>query len=72
MSFLRDAAFAAAGYGLNSLVHSGDRNKCSSKSYDNLEELILDYAHRHDIWGRDQNFYNKLMNIAEQFRDPYA
>ena len=71
MSLLRDAAFAAAGYGLNSLMHSGDK-KNTGYQYDNLEDLILEYAHRHDIWGRDQNFYNRLIKIAEQFRDPYA
>ena len=71
MSLLRHAAFAAAGYGLNSLIHSNDK-KNTSYQYDNLEDLILEYAHRHDIWGRDQNFYNRLIKIAEQFRDPYA
>ena len=69
MGFLRDAAFTALGYGINSLVHNNDRNSYSS---DNLEELILDYAHRHDVYGRDQDFYNKLIKIAEEFRDPYA
>lgn len=71
MGFLRDAAFAAMGYGINSLVHSNER-KNDSRSYDNLEDLILDYAHRHDIYGRDHEFYKKIMAIAEQFRDPYA
>lgn len=71
MSFLRDAAFTAIGYGLNSLVHSDERKNSSSK-YDNLEDLILDYAHKHDVYGRDQEFYHKLMRIAEQFKDPYA
>ena len=71
MSFLRDAAFTAIGYGLNSLVHSNER-KNSSNKYDNLEDLILDYAHKHDVYGRDQDFYRKLMRVAEQFKDPYS
>ena len=52
-------------------MHSDDK-KNTGYQYDNLEDLILEYAHRHDIWGRDQNFYNRLIKIAEQFRDPYA
>jgi hypothetical protein len=72
MSFLRDAAFTAVGYGLNSFVHRGERKRCQSNGYDSLEDIILDYAHRHDIWGRDENFYQKLIKIADQFHDPYA
>ena len=72
MGFLRDVAFTAAGYGISSLIHDRNTNKCSSNGYDNLEDLILDYAHKHDIWGRDENFYQKLIKIADQFHDPYA
>ena len=66
MSLLRDVAFTAIGYGLNSFINDNYNSNC-----DDIEELILDYAHKHDIWGRDQNFYNRLINIAKQFRDPY-
>ena len=69
MSFLRDIAFAAAGYGASELINS---KKDKVQEDKNLEELILDYAHKHDVWGRNQDFYNKLLKIADQFYDPYA
>ena len=58
------------GTAVNSLINDKSQNQYSG--YDNLEDLIMDYAHKHDVWGRDQYFYEKLIKIAENFRDPYA
>jgi hypothetical protein len=73
MDFLKDCALVGLGYVASSFVNDRkEKKKYDSISYDNLEDLIVDYAHRHDIYGRDQNFYNAIMRVAEQFRDPYA
>lgn len=69
MSFWRDAAFTVAGYGLHELV---DRKKEKSVPTKTLEDIIDDYAHAHDIWGRDEHFYQQLLKIIDKYHDPYA
>ena len=69
MSFWRDAAFTAAGYGLHELV---DRKQEKSVPTKTLEDIIDDYAHAHDIWGRDEHFYQQLLKIIDKYHDPYA
>lgn len=71
MGFLRDAAFAAAGYGLNSLMHSEERNNTPNYN-DSLKDIIDEYAHRHDIWGYNNDLYHRLLEIAERYHDPYS
>ena len=69
MGFWRDAAFTAAGYGIHELV---DRQKEKSAPAKTLEDIIDDYAHAHDIWGRDEHFYQQLLKIIDKYHDPYA
>ena len=69
MSFWRDAAFAAAGYGIHELVDSKKEKSAPSKT---LEDIIDDYAHAHDIWGRDEHFYQQLLKIIDKYHNPYA
>ena len=69
MGFFRDAAFAAAGYGLHELMDDGKQNGLPNKT---LEDIIDDYAHAHDIWGRDERFYRHLKSIIKKYHDPYA
>lgn len=69
MGFWRDAAFTAAGYGIHELV---DRKKEKSAPTKTLEDIIDDYAHAHDIWGRDEQFYQQLLKIIDKYHDPYA
>ena len=68
MGFWRDVAFTAAGYGIHELV---DRKKEQSQPKKTLEDVIDDYAHAHDIWGRDEHFYRQLLKIIEKYHDPY-
>lgn len=69
MGFWRDAAFTAAGYVIHELV---DRKKEKSAPTKTLEDIIDDYAHAHDIWGRDEHFYQQLLKIIDKYHDPYA
>lgn len=70
MGFFRDAAFAAAGYGLHELMDGdGKQNGLPNKT---LEDIIDDYAHAHDVWGRDERFYRHLKSIIKKYHDPYA
>lgn len=69
MGFWRDAAFAAAGYGIHELI---DHKKKKSQLEKTLEEIIDDYAHAHDIWGYDERFYQQLLKIIDKYHDPYA
>ena len=69
MSFLKNAALVAAGYGIHELVDRKDEKNTSSMT---LEDIIDDYAHAHDIWGRDEHFYQQLLRIIEKYHDPYA
>ena len=71
MGFWKNAALVAAGYGLSELSHGG-KEKDDSENKQTLEDIILEYAHAHDIWGRDEHFYRTLLKIADQFHDPYA
>ena len=71
MSFLKNAALVATGYGLSELNHS-HRNKKEQEQHMSLEDIIDDYAHAHDIWGRDEHFYQFLLKIADKYHDPYA
>ena len=70
MGFWRDAAFTAAGYGLHELVNN--KKKRAIVPAKTLEDIIDDYAHAHDIWGRDEYFYQRLLKIIEKYHDPYA
>ena len=69
MSFWRDAVFTAAGYGIHELV---DRKKEKAQPEKTLEDIIDDYAHAHNIWGRDEHFYQHLLKIIDKYHDPYA
>jgi hypothetical protein len=37
-----------------------------------LEDILDEYAHAHDIWGRDERFYRYLKSIIKKYHDPYA
>ena len=69
MSFLKNATLIAAGYGIHELVDRKDEKNTSSMT---LEDIIDEYAHAHDIWGRDEHFYQQLLKIIEKYHDPYA
>jgi len=49
-----------------------DRKKEKSAPTKTLEDIIDDYAHAHDIWGRDEHFYQQLLKIIDKYHDPYA
>ena len=70
MGFLKDAALVATGYGLSELNHR--KGKMVSENGKSLEDIIDDYAHAHDIWGRDAHFYQQLLRIIDKYHDPYA
>ncbi len=75
MGFWRDIAFTAAGYGLHELVNSKQKEKEAQVPdfpRKTLEDVIDDYAHEHDIWGRDERFYQYLLKIIDKYHDPYA
>lgn len=69
MSFLKNAALVAAGYGIHELVDVKNEKNTPSMT---LEDIIDEYAHAHDIWGRDEHFYQQLLKIIEKYHDPYA
>lgn len=71
MGFWKNAALVATGYGLSELNHSKRKNTAPEKMK-SLEDIIDDYAHAHDIWGRDEHFYQILLKIADKYHDPYA
>ena len=69
MGLLRDAAFAAAGYGLHELVNNKKKEKFVPEK--SLADIIDEYAQAHNIWGRDERFYQQLLNIISKYHDPY-
>ena len=76
--FLEDAACAALGYGVASLVNNKkktgpDAIKAAIEANDHipLSCIVEDFARVHNIYGRDNNFYRQLLEIAEQYHDPY-
>lgn len=69
MSFLKNAALVAAGYGLHELMDGRSEKNTLPMT---LEDIIDEYAHAHDIWGRDEHFYQQLLEIIEKYHDPYA
>ena len=73
-SFLEDAMCVAAGYAIKGIVDNRreKNSEISTPISDNLEDIVHDYAHRHDIWGRDMNMYRRLTELAKEFYDPYA
>lgn len=71
MSFLKNAALVATGYGLSELSHHQKKKKVQEQ-HKTLEDIIDEYAHDHDIWGRDEHFYQILLKIADKYHDPYA
>ena len=73
MGFLRDAAFAAIGYGVSELVHDSKSKpgKTAPAASDRIEDIVDDYARRHDVFGYNNDFYRRLMRIAEKYHDVY-
>lgn len=71
MGFFNNAAYTAIGYGLHELLDSKTKKE-QIPPHKTLEDIIDDYAHAHDIWGRDEHFYQVLLQIADKFHDPYA
>ena len=72
MGFLKNTAYVAAGYGLSELLHEGKQEQKEEFPQKSLEDIVDEYAHAHDVWGRDERFYQTLLMIAEKYHDPYA
>ena len=80
MGLLRDAAFAALGYGIagakDSNVVKDAINKATKKKGMNPDPpiwcVVEDYARAHGIYGPDNNFYRQLLQIAERYHDPFS
>lgn len=70
MGFWKNAALVATGYGLSELNHR--KGKTVTENGKSLEDIIDEYAHAHDIWGRDEQFYQHLLKIIDKYHDPYA
>jgi len=74
-SIIEDLLCGAAGYLFGKKNISNDDVKEIIDSYLRAvrpDDLIRDYAKMHDVYFRNQEFYEALKHAIESYEDPYA
>lgn len=71
MSLLRDLTMGAIGGAVGYGLGRGHEKGQAAKLDQPLSCFIEEYARAHGVYSRDNRFYRELLQIAEQFHDPY-